>query len=273
MNKIYILGAISAASMTAVANTAAIAAIINFDDQGLSGPKTFNLAGNAKTLSIDTEAGEVTISGGVILQDVTFLPANSSAVYGTANNVTNIDNNPTRQRSLTIKFKEPVTNFFLSVFNGLPVPNLNYTVADDMGNASTFALSGSDQGGFQKIGFPAAGKMVTITPDTSAAALAPSFQPGAYDFLIDDITFNTDLPSDLLDPISEVVMPTPEPPIPETPIPDTPSPDTPMEPDVPQTPTTEPITPVFPEPTAVPEPTSILGLLTVGALAFWRQSK
>ncbi|MEL6353638.1 MAG: PEP-CTERM sorting domain-containing protein [Cyanobacteria bacterium J06627_28] len=254
MNKVYILGAISAASMTAVASTASIAAIINFDDQGLSGPKTFNLAGNARTLSIDTDAGEVTISGGVILQDVTFLPANSSAVYGTANNVTNIDNNSTRKKSLTIKFKEPVTNFFLSVFNGLPVPNLNYTVADDMGNASTFALSGSNQGGFQKIGFPAAGKMVTITPDTSASALAPNFEPGAYDFLIDDITFNTELPGDLLDPVSEVVMPTPT---------------EPTEPSAPDEPTTEPITPTpeFPEPVAVPEPTGILGLLTVGAFA------
>ena len=279
MNKTWIVSALSLAAVTATASTAAVAAVINFDAQGLFGPKTFNLAGNAQPLVVETNAGRVRFEGGVILSNVTNLPANSSSIYGTANNITNIDNNPTRRKSLTIEFENPVENFFLDVFNGVPVPQLNYTVADDIGNAATFELASNNQSGFQKIGFPAAGRRITITPDTSAAALEPEFAAGAYDFLIDNITFNTALPNDLLNPVDEVSMPVPtqpaQPQRPALPMP-APTPVLPGSPTTPQ-PTQEDPTPIGaptePVPVAVPEPAGILGLLAMSALGFFKAAK
>lgn len=281
MNKTSLVGALSLASIAFTAlEESTFAAVINFDDQGFSGPSQFDLAGDAQTLNIDTDAGNVTFIGGVILTNATNLPANRSTTYGTANNIRGIRDNFTRQNPLVIEFENPVENFFLDVFNGVPIPSLNYTVADDIGNSSTFSLESNARGGFQKIGFQATGQRITITPDTSAAALEPRFTRGAYDFLIDNVTFNTSLPDDLLDPIDEVVVPMPEsPPAPSpteeppTEEPQTPEPmPMPTSPSTPDTPT-EPIPLPGPDPTSVPEPTGVLSLLAVGAFGLYKKSK
>lgn len=296
MNKTSLVGALSVASLAFTAlEKPTFAAVINFDDQGFSGPSQFDLAGDAQTLSINTDVGSVTFTGGVILTNATNLPANRSATYGTANNIRGIRDNFTRQNPLVIEFENPVENFFLDVFNGVPIPSLNYTVADDIGNSSTFSLESNARGGFQKIGFQATGQRITITPDTSAAALEPRFSKGAYDFLIDNVTFNTSLPDDLLDPIDEVVVPMPEPPLDPSPVPvEEPSPvEEPEEPEEPspveepQTPEPMPMptspstpdTPIEPtplpgpDPTSVPEPTGVLSLLAVGAFGLYKKSK
>jgi len=274
MIKPYLVGAFSVASVAFTTLSAPVsAAVINFDDQGFSGPTQFDQAGDAQTLRIDTADGKVTFKGGVLLTNATNLPANRSTTYATANNITNIQNNPTRKNPLVIEFENPVENFFLDVLNGVPVPSLNYTVADDIGNSSTFALESNTQGGFQKIGFQASGKRITITPDTSAAALAPRFSAGAYDFFIDNVTFNTALPSDLLDPIDEVVVPaTPTPGPMPTPTLPTPVPNPGSGPNnPPSTPTPVPMPGA--EPTAVPEPTGMLSLLAIGAFGLYKKVK
>ncbi|MEL6161520.1 MAG: hypothetical protein AAGJ95_14525 [Cyanobacteria bacterium J06554_11] len=258
----------------------ALAIAINFDDQGLFGPRFFNSAGDAQTLNIETSAGNVRFSGGVVLTNATNAPANQTSTYGTANNLEAdfIRNNPTRKNPLVIEFESPVENFFLDVFNGIPLP-LDYTVADDIGNFATFSLLSNLQSGFQKIGFQAAGKRITITPDTSAEALLPRFPEGAYDFFIDNINFNTALPDDLLDPVEEVVVPAADPePAPDlSPSPQPQQPD-PMPAPVPvSNPSPEPAPepppiPSSPPPVKVPEPVSILSVLTIGGLRLLRRA-
>lgn len=262
MNKAYFISAFSVVSILGFGEPT-LAAVINFDDQGLSGPSFFDLAGDAQTLNINTDFGNVRFEGGVILTNATNAPANRSSAYGTANKAGfGIRDNPTRKNPLTIEFASPIENFFLDVFNGLPVRSgLNYTVADDLGNFSTFSLVSNLQGGFQKIGFAAAGKKITVTADTSPGAASP-FPNGAYDFFIDNIFFNAELPDDLLEPVEEVIVPTPTP----TPVP-TP---TPMPTPTPPMPTPDPKSP---DPASVPEPVGVLGILTVSALGFFRKGK
>lgn len=237
------IGAVLIASIAGFASPAS-AIQINFDDQGLLGPDNFNEAGDAQTLDIATGIGNVRFEGGVIISAATNL-FNETSVYGTGNNIDNfiadasIDDNFTRQNPLIIEFENPIENFFIDVFNGLPEPGLEYTVADDIGNSSTFALDSVQAGGFQTIGFPATGTVVTIAADISDTN-------GAYDFFIDNINFNAALPDDILEAVEEVVVPTP----PSTPIP---------------TPIANPSEPS--DPVSVPEPFSIVSLLVAGALA------
>ncbi|MGC1306089.1 MAG: PEP-CTERM sorting domain-containing protein [Phormidesmis sp.] len=279
MKKVCLLSTFSVAAALGF-GTPSIAAVINFDDQGLFGPRSFIAAGDAKTLNISTEAGNAQFRGGVILTNATNSPANQSSAYGTANNAVNagVADNFTRQNPLIIEFDNPIKNFFLDVFNGLPISNLNYTVADDIGNSSTFSLGSNLRSGFQKIGFQAAGKRITVTADTSAAEVFP-FDKGIYDFLIDNISFNAELPDDLLEPITEVIVPSPEPtptPTPEpaptptptpaaTPIP-TPTPEPAPTPEPTPVPSLPEPAPDLPEPESVPEPASVLGTLTIAAL-------
>ncbi|MEL6604627.1 MAG: hypothetical protein AAFP20_15535 [Cyanobacteria bacterium J06614_10] len=296
MQKACLFGTLSAASLVGLSvvggGAPALAVAINFDDQGLSGPRFFNSAGDAQILNVDTSAGNVRFSGGVILTNATNAPANQTSTYGTANNLEadGIRNNPTRQNPLVIEFETPVENFFLDVFNGIPLP-LDYTVADDIGNFSTFSLLSNLQSGFQKIGFQAAGKRITITPDTSAEALAPRFSEGAYDFFIDNINFNTALPNDLLEPVEEVIVPMPDAaPEPEQPGPEQPEPEQPEseqpEPEQPgpmpdpvpkpiseqaPTPGASPL-PSSPSPVKVPEPVSILSMLMLSGLGLLRRA-
>lgn len=167
----------------------ASAITINFDDQGLSGPSFFATAGPAQSLNIDTSFGNVLFEGGVILEQTSNLPANQTAIYGTASFADSSLVNP-----LKITFESPVQNFFLDVYNGNIEPII-YTVADNAGNSSSFSLDPNLQGGQSKIGFEATGTEITI-----ASSIGSSID---FDFFIDNITFNEDLPDDLPDPVSE----------------------------------------------------------------------
>ncbi|MEO1619966.1 MAG: PEP-CTERM sorting domain-containing protein [Cyanobacteria bacterium J06632_3] len=263
MNRISLVRAAMLAPLAVLASPSfSRAAKITFDDQGFSGPSLFDQAGDAVTLNIQTDNGNVRFEGGVLLTNATNSPANQTTTYGTANGLSGglfpIQENPTRKNPITITFENPVQNFFLDVFNGLSVSGLQYTVADDIGNSSTFSLDANNQGGFQKIGFQATGTTVTVTADTTADAVSP-FPAGAYDFFIDNVTFNAPLPNDLLDPFDEVVVPMPEPaPIPDpAPIPNP----NPVEP----SPSSSPV--------SVPEPVSVLSMLTIGVFSLVRRSQ
>jgi len=161
------------------------ATVINFDDQGLSGPSVFASAGPAVSIPINTVDGLVTFNGGVILTQTVSLPANSTSLYGTADFA-----GPTYLNPLTIVFANPVTNFFLDVYNGNTVA-VDYTVSDNAGNSSSFTLDPNLSGGKTQIGFAATGDIISIfaTPATNAGAV--------FDFFIDNINFNVPLPPDL----------------------------------------------------------------------------
>jgi hypothetical protein len=189
-----------AAAAALALSTSAEASVINFET--LTGPTTYEAAGNAQTLNITTDIGVVTITGGVILTNATNLPANETSIYGTAANAASIGvstgsgfTNP-----IVITFPTAITNFFLNVLNG-NTQTVTYRVADNLGNSRSFDLDQNLDGGDSLIGLAAGGNVVTIQAMTGQST------PGGmtYDFFIDNLTFNQALPP-ALDP-----QPTPEP--------------------------------------------------------------
>lgn len=157
---------------------AASADVINFDDQGLSGPSTFAAAGPAQTLNING----VVFQGGVILKNTTNLPANTTSLYGTAYFGTETLN------PLVITFPSNISNFFLDVYNGLTT-NIDYKVFDNLGNQAAFNLPPNLDGGTTQIGFAAAGNVISIQSITAPTEV--------WDFFIDNIHFNEDLPPNI----------------------------------------------------------------------------
>jgi hypothetical protein len=164
---------------------------INFDDQGLTGPDNFAAAGPEQVLNIATGAGNVRFEQGVILENTLNLPANQTAIYGTAS-----FGDPTLSNPLVITFANPIVNFFLDVYNGNTV-DVTYRVADNAGNSSVFVLQPNLSGGQTTIGFAATGTIVTV----EAISGLPFF-----DFFIDNVTFNQDLPPGIVPEPGTVVL-------------------------------------------------------------------
>jgi hypothetical protein len=165
------------------------ASTVDFED--LTGPTVFsNVAAPGAQTVVE---GTATFIGGVILTHTSFLPANQTSIYGTANFA---NANPQYTipvtNPLTVTFSSPVTNFFLDVLNGNTV-NVNFTVADNAGHSATFNLAPNLSSGATTIGFPATGNVITIT-----AALTGG---GAWDFFIDNVHFNEPLPPNLTTPL------------------------------------------------------------------------
>lgn len=181
INKFYV-PAISAGFILAGFINPASASVINFDDQGLTGPSLFSNAGPAQTIPITVDGVTATFKGGVILQNTANLPANQTSIYGTASFGSNLSN------PLTITFDKAITNFLVDVLNGNTEP-IDYTISDNAGNSSTFNLPNNLNGGKTQIGFAATGTEVTIK-----SAIGSSI---AYDFFIDNIRFNEPLPPPL----------------------------------------------------------------------------
>jgi hypothetical protein len=165
------------------------AQVINFEAQcpgGVqsSGPcsSTFAAGGPAQTLNVSTTIGTVTFQGGILLDDTSGAVADESAIYITSSFGVSGYTNP-----ITITFPQAITNFYLTVLNG-EGEGVMYTVADNNGHSSSFTLPSDTSGGEQVIGFPATGTIVTITATPVA---------GAFDFAIDNVTFNQPLPPGL----------------------------------------------------------------------------
>ncbi|MEZ5893956.1 MAG: VPLPA-CTERM sorting domain-containing protein [Parvularculaceae bacterium] len=164
---------------------AAHASVINFDDQGLTGPSLF-ASTSQMDLNLNIDGVNVTFEGGTILDNTAFLPGNSTAVYGTADFAGVGYTNP-----LTITFDSPISNFFMDIFNGNTAP-VSYLVQDNMGNSTSFSLDANNTGAFQTVGFAATGSVITVL------AMLPDVQACCdWDFFVDNIHFNEDLPPDL----------------------------------------------------------------------------
>ncbi len=181
---------ISALVVAALSVTCSAASI---DFETFTGPSLFGPP--PQTLNIPTTIGTVTISGGLVLTEETNLPADQTSVYGTGafDNFETGYSNPIR-----IVFPEPITNFFLNVYNGNTEP-IDYTVADNAGHSATFNLPDNFSGGQSLIGFPATGTVVTITAGPSPNAIR-------WDFSVDNVTFNEPLPSTLAPEPSSVAF-------------------------------------------------------------------
>ena len=165
------------------------ATIIDFEN--VTGPNQFSLAGNATDYSIIVGGYDVVVHGGVVLTQTTNLPADQTSIYGTADFAPGTGFLST----LTVSFFDAVThapkdisNFFLDVLNGNTI-NVDYTVADDLGNSQLFNLTPNLAGGQKTVGFAAAGDVVTISAGTAVGGCC------AFDFFLDNIHFNEALPA------------------------------------------------------------------------------
>ena len=173
-----------AGGLGVVSTLAAHATIVDFSSAPLNvtGPSTYVAAGARRDLTATDNS--VMISGGTVLSQETFLPANSTTLYGTAFFGPTIPSGNPYLPTVTLDFAAPITNFFLDVYNG-QVFNVTYTVADNAGHAASFLLAPNLSSGTTQIGFAAAGNQITITSDAGPV----------WDFSIDNIHFNETLPT------------------------------------------------------------------------------
>ena len=154
--------------------------VIDFDSQGLTGPSLFaNASPIPQTIPITVSGITVTFNFGVILDQTANLPANQTALYGTASFVSGMAN------PLVITFSQPVTNFFLNLYNG-QTTDATYNVSDNNGNSQNFTLPPNLSSGNTLVGIAATGSTITIE-DISGS--------GSWDFFIDNVTFNEPLPT------------------------------------------------------------------------------
>jgi hypothetical protein len=170
-----------------------------------SGPcsQLFSTVGNAESLSISTPAGSVLIQGGALFDQITNLPADETALYGTAGNAANIGVHPASgfTNPLLLTFPSPITSFSLDILNG-NIINVDYHLADNKGNSADFVLIPNLSGGTKTVGFAATGNVVTIS------AASGQIQPGGmtWDFLIDNIQFTTAGNSAVPEPTTVVLI-------------------------------------------------------------------
>ena len=90
--------------------------VIDFDSEKLFGPSTFAAAGPAQTLNIATSIGNVTLTGGVILTNTAFVPADQTSIYGTAGNTPGVIASPTLTNPLTITFPDNVEQKYVDAY-------------------------------------------------------------------------------------------------------------------------------------------------------------
>jgi hypothetical protein len=154
--------------------------VIDFDSQGLTGPSLFvDASPIPQTIPITVSGITVTFNFGVILDQTANLPANQTALYGTASFV------PGMANPMIITFSQPVTNFFLNLYNG-QTSDATYNVSDNNGNSQNFTLPPNLSGGQSLVGIAATGTIITIQDITDS---------GSWDFFIDNIGFNQPLPT------------------------------------------------------------------------------
>lgn len=155
---------------------------INFANDGYTGPPDFFDAGAMQEASIlDALANTVTISGGVFLGSEFDLAAVDTTVYATASTFSNVSPGPGVQEPITITFTEPISDFSVTIFNGLST-SATYQISDNKGDSTTVTLgpnSASDNSQSAFLSNTHGATQVTIT-----AIGVP------YDFSIDNIVYD-----------------------------------------------------------------------------------
>jgi len=162
-----------AALLCLVTGVNASADIINLEDQ--TGPSFFG--GPAQTLNYLTSSGPLTISGGTVLTNTAYLPADQTSVYGTAFFGNTLSN------TITMTFTSPINNFFFDLINGQVYPE-TFTVSDNLGNSQVFSnIPSNGNSGVALVSFATVGSVITITTADPE-----------WDFFIDNIGFNQATP-------------------------------------------------------------------------------
>jgi pimeloyl-ACP methyl ester carboxylesterase len=149
---------------------------IDFED--LAGPSIF--------ASIDPPLQKLsaTFSGGELLRNATFLPADPTSLYGTAYFCDGC------KPTITIDFSQKVSNLSLLLANGLTF-SVTYTIEDDDGTTQVITLGANFDAGAGTITLPDQNiRQVVISGDDSTE----------WDFFIDDVSFTPSGPV-LIDPI------------------------------------------------------------------------
>lgn len=155
-----------------------------------SGPCSSNLeaAGPGQPVTIQTAAGPVTFSGGIVVDSATFEIADENTAYGTA-----YFGGPGYSQAITITLPAPATNFFIQLLNGQTYVE-TYTVSDNASHSSSFSVPPNTASGQQGVSFQTVGTVVTITTSDPA-----------YDFLIGGISFQVLPPNPVLDAYPELL--------------------------------------------------------------------
>jgi hypothetical protein len=180
----------SAAAITCIfafSGQRAYADLVTFENQP-AGPDNFAAAGPAQTLVYPFSDVTATFSGGVILTNESSQTTDNTNVYATCA-VGVCGGDASLANPLVISFNGPIQNFQIQILNALAG---NYTMADNVGDSLTFNLA-TTGGSIATEGFAAAGTQVTITYNDA---------PTAWDFAIDNVTFNQPLGNGVPEPAS-----------------------------------------------------------------------
>lgn len=164
---------LAGAALAVVAVSPASAYIITFDAQGLTGPSTA-AATSVQTINVSVPIGTVTFSGGAILTQVTFLPADRTSVYYNSSFLPGSTTDV-----MTILFPQPVTNFLMYLYNGWTSPD-TFTISNGLGGSVTASnVPANFSSGVVPVLFGDVGTQVTIS----------TTNPN-YDFVIDNVQFD-----------------------------------------------------------------------------------
>ena len=152
--------------------------LTTIDFENLSGPSLFSVAD--PPLTIDS----ATFTGGQVLTDATYLPADPTSVYGTSYFCTGCAD------TITIDFAQKVSNFSMLLLNGLYY-TVTYTVEDDQGGTQQITIVANGDSGAATVSLAESGiRQVVIAAD-----------PTTFDFEIDDVQFSATNVS-LIDPVA-----------------------------------------------------------------------
>ena len=154
-------------------------------------PITLPLLGQQQTIDFEQFAGSsafssvqpplvvagATISGGAILRNTNFLPADQTTIYGTASFCTGC------LSTITLTFTLGISNVSMLILNGNTV-TVTYTVMDDQGGLQTITLVANFNSGAGTVTLPETNiRSVTIEGGPAPGGCC------TWDFFIDNITF------------------------------------------------------------------------------------
>lgn len=177
---VSVLGALTCLSMPSLCQQQTV------DFEQFSGPSVFT------TASAPVHVAGAMFSGGEVLRNTTFAPADQSAIYATSSFCSSC------LQTITINFTFKVSGFSVFIGNG-NIVTVAYTVTDDQGGEQTITLQANFDSGGGTVSLPEAN--ITCVQISAGPAYGSST---GWDFFIDDVIFTPASPS-LVDPVPVLV--------------------------------------------------------------------